>query len=141
MDRSAPTLWLGTGRLIRIALHPLTVRKQILTSPRPFLSALLAAEPLTLAERSSRLARICGDDAARRLPRVGHRVGWQRPGLLVQPVDLDEQGRNLLYLIDVHLVRPVGARCLDFLATTIRVGWRMWKYRQAGSTTYITMTT
>ena len=43
-----PALWPGTGRLIRIAMHPLTVREQLSTPPRPFLSALVAAEPLTL---------------------------------------------------------------------------------------------
>ncbi len=43
-----PALWPGTGRLIRIAMHPLTVREQLSAPPRPFLSALLAAGPLTL---------------------------------------------------------------------------------------------
>jgi len=43
-----PALWPGTGRLIRIAMHPLTVREQLSTPPRPFLGALLATEPLTL---------------------------------------------------------------------------------------------
>ncbi len=43
-----PALWPGTGRLIRIAMHPLTVREQLSTPPRPLLPALLAAEPLSL---------------------------------------------------------------------------------------------
>ncbi len=43
-----PALWPGTGRLIRVAMHPLTVREQLSAPPRPFLSALLAVEPLTL---------------------------------------------------------------------------------------------
>lgn len=43
-----PALWPGTGRLIRIVMHPLTVREQLSIPPRPFLSGLLAAEPLIL---------------------------------------------------------------------------------------------
>lgn len=43
-----PALWPGTGRLIRIAMHPLTVRELVSTPPRPFLSGLLSAEPLSV---------------------------------------------------------------------------------------------
>ena len=43
-----PTLWPGTGRLIRVAMHPLTVREQLSTPPCPFLSGLLSAEPLSV---------------------------------------------------------------------------------------------
>ena len=41
-----PALWPGTGRLIRVAMHPLTVREQLSAPSRPFLSGLLSAEPL-----------------------------------------------------------------------------------------------
>ena len=43
-----PALWPGTGRLIRVAMHPLTVRELVAKPSRPFLGRLLAAEPLTL---------------------------------------------------------------------------------------------
>lgn len=43
-----PALWPGTGRLIRIPMHPLTVRELSEAPPRSFLSGLLAAAPLTL---------------------------------------------------------------------------------------------
>lgn len=43
-----PALWPGTGRLIRIRMHPMTVRELSAASPRPFISALLQAEPLML---------------------------------------------------------------------------------------------
>lgn len=41
-------LWPGTGRLIRIPMHPLTVQELLAAPRRPFLSGLLAAAPLTL---------------------------------------------------------------------------------------------
>lgn len=43
-----PALWPGTGRLIRVAMHPLTVRELVSAPPRPFLSGLLSAEPLSV---------------------------------------------------------------------------------------------
>ena len=43
-----PALWPGTGRLIRIAMHPLTVRELAAAPPRPFLGGLLSAEPLSV---------------------------------------------------------------------------------------------
>ncbi len=43
-----PALWPGTGRLIRIAMHPLTVRELVSAPSRPFLSGLLSAEPLSV---------------------------------------------------------------------------------------------
>lgn len=43
-----PALWPGTGRLIRVAMHPLTVRELVSAEPRPFLSGLLSGEPLAL---------------------------------------------------------------------------------------------
>ena len=42
---SDPALWPGTGRLIRVAMHPLTVREQHSRPGRPFIDGLLAAEP------------------------------------------------------------------------------------------------
>ncbi|WP_420613848.1 ATP-binding protein [Candidatus Spongiisocius sp.] len=39
-----PALWPGTGRLIRVPMHPLTVREQLSRRGRPFLDRLLAAE-------------------------------------------------------------------------------------------------
>lgn len=42
---SDSALWPGTGRLIRITMHPLTVREQLSKPARPFLSGLLAGEP------------------------------------------------------------------------------------------------
>ena len=46
-----PALWPGTGRLIRVAMHPLTVREQLSRPGRPFLDRLLAAElPAALAD-------------------------------------------------------------------------------------------
>lgn len=39
-----PLLWPGTGRLIRIAMHPLTVREQAAGPGRPFLERLLAGD-------------------------------------------------------------------------------------------------
>ncbi len=39
-----PLLWPGTGRLIRIAMHPLTVREQTSGPGRPFLERLLAGD-------------------------------------------------------------------------------------------------
>ena len=40
-----PALWPGMGRLIRIAMHPLTVREQEAVPGEPFLHRLLAGEP------------------------------------------------------------------------------------------------
>ena len=45
-----PVLWPGIGRLIRIPMHPMTVREQLSVRPRPFLSGLLASEPLPLPD-------------------------------------------------------------------------------------------
>ncbi len=46
-----PALWPGTGRLIRIAMHPLTVREQLSRPGRPFIDALLAGDlPPVLAD-------------------------------------------------------------------------------------------
>ncbi len=42
---SDPVLWPGTGRLIRVAMHPLTVREQRSRPGRPFIDGLLGAEP------------------------------------------------------------------------------------------------
>ena len=42
---SDPALWPGTGRLIRVAMHPLTVREQHSRPGCPFIDGLLAAEP------------------------------------------------------------------------------------------------
>ena len=39
-----PALWPGTGRLIRVAMHPLTVREQLARPGHPFLDRLLAGE-------------------------------------------------------------------------------------------------
>ena len=39
-----PALWPGTGRLIRVAMHPLTVREQLERPARPFLHRLLAGK-------------------------------------------------------------------------------------------------
>lgn len=39
-----PALWPGTGRLIRMAMHPLTVREQRSEPPRPFLSGVLSGD-------------------------------------------------------------------------------------------------
>ncbi|MCY4175902.1 MAG: DUF4143 domain-containing protein [Acidimicrobiaceae bacterium] len=39
-----PGLWPGTGRLIRIAMQPMTVREQLGRPPAPFFSGLLASE-------------------------------------------------------------------------------------------------
>ena len=41
---SDPGLWPGTGRLIRLAMHPMTVREQMARPPAPFFSGLLAGE-------------------------------------------------------------------------------------------------
>ena len=41
---SDPALWPGTGRLIRVAMHPLTVREQHSRPGRPFIDGLLAAD-------------------------------------------------------------------------------------------------
>jgi len=43
-----PALWPGTGRIIRMAMHPLTVREQLSKSHRPFVSGLLNGEQLDL---------------------------------------------------------------------------------------------
>ena len=40
-----PALWPGTGRLIRVAMHPLTVREQISRSGHPFIDGLLSGDP------------------------------------------------------------------------------------------------
>ena len=40
-----PALWPGTGRLIRVPMHPLTVRERLGGTGRPFLSRLLADDP------------------------------------------------------------------------------------------------
>lgn len=46
-----PALWPGTGRLIRVAMHPFTVREQLSRPGRPFIDALLAGElPPVLAD-------------------------------------------------------------------------------------------
>ena len=45
-----PALWPGTGRLIRIAMHPMTVSEQLCAHSRPFLSRLLACEPMALPD-------------------------------------------------------------------------------------------
>lgn len=43
-----PALWPGTGRLIRMGMHPLTVREQRSKPPRPFLSGVLRGDlPVT----------------------------------------------------------------------------------------------
>lgn len=47
-SESDPVLWPGTGRLIRVAMHPLTVRELLAQPQRPFLNGLLGAAPLTL---------------------------------------------------------------------------------------------
>lgn len=47
-----PALWPGMGRLIRIAMHPLTVRELLAVPGRPFLERLLAPEaPALPADR------------------------------------------------------------------------------------------
>ena len=43
-----PALWPGTGRLIRVAMHPLTVREQLSQPGRPFIDGLLAGNPAPL---------------------------------------------------------------------------------------------
>ncbi|MDE0267514.1 MAG: hypothetical protein OXI96_00535 [Acidimicrobiaceae bacterium] len=43
-----PVLWPGTGRLIRIAMHPMTVSEQLAVRSRFFVSGLLACEPMSL---------------------------------------------------------------------------------------------
>ena len=45
---SDPALWPGTGRLIRVAMHPLTVREQHSRPALPFIGGLLAADPPSL---------------------------------------------------------------------------------------------
>ena len=44
-----PALWPGTGRLIRIGMHPMTVRELSAVPPRPFVSQLLQSKPLMLS--------------------------------------------------------------------------------------------
>jgi len=39
-----PALWPGTGRLIRMNMHPLTVREQLSKPPRHFVSGLISGE-------------------------------------------------------------------------------------------------
>lgn len=43
-----PALWPGTGRLIRVAMHPMTVSEQLAVRSRSFVSGLLACEPMSL---------------------------------------------------------------------------------------------
>lgn len=43
-----PALWPGTGRLIRMNMHPLTVREQLSKPPRHFVSGLISGESLNL---------------------------------------------------------------------------------------------
>lgn len=43
-----PALWPGTGRLIRMNMHPLTVREQLSKPPRHFVSGLIDGESLNL---------------------------------------------------------------------------------------------
>lgn len=45
-------LWPGTGRLIRVSMHPLTVRERLGVPGRPFLSRLQASDPLEPATDS-----------------------------------------------------------------------------------------
>lgn len=47
-----PALWPGTGRLIRVPMHPLTVRERLGGTGPPFLSRLLAGDPLEAAADS-----------------------------------------------------------------------------------------
>ena len=41
---SDPALWPGTGRLIRVTMHPLSVREQLSRPGHPFIDALLAGD-------------------------------------------------------------------------------------------------
>ncbi len=41
---AGPGLWPGTGRLIRLAMHPMTLREMLKRPARPFFSGLLAGE-------------------------------------------------------------------------------------------------
>lgn len=43
-----PALWPGTGRLIRMGMHPLTVREQLSKPPRHFVSGLINGETVDL---------------------------------------------------------------------------------------------
>ena len=45
-----PALWPGTGRLIRVAMHPLTVREQLSKPPRFFICGLLNGETPALPD-------------------------------------------------------------------------------------------
>jgi len=45
-----PTLWPGTGRLIRVAMHPLTVQEQLKRPPRFFMSRLLNGDPFDVQD-------------------------------------------------------------------------------------------
>ena len=45
-----PILWPGTGRLIRVAMHPLTVREQLTRPPRFFVSRHLSGESSVLPD-------------------------------------------------------------------------------------------
>lgn len=47
-SESDPALWPGTGRLIRMNMHPLTVREQLSKPPRYFVGGLLSGESLKL---------------------------------------------------------------------------------------------
>ena len=49
-SESDPALWPGTGRLIRMNMHPLTVREQLSKPPRYFVGGLLSGESLNLPD-------------------------------------------------------------------------------------------
>ena len=73
-----PALWPGTGRLIRVAMHPLTVREQLSKPPRFFICGLLNGETPALPDNPPDLPRVRQYRLGRRFPRVD-RVVRQHP--------------------------------------------------------------